>query len=87
MSRSLRHRCVATALGGAAVGFGIASALSGSPSTGASRQLHAPTARTAAVSGPVPVPFLHVVKGRPFATPPTTAQCEAEFGVACYDPA
>lgn len=34
-----------------------------------------------------PHPYLEMLARRPFATPPTTAECEALYGVACYDPA
>lgn len=45
------------------------------------------TAAPAAQSVPMPVPLIHVLKGASFATPPTTAQCQAQLGIACYSPA
>ncbi len=45
------------------------------------------TAAPAAQSLPVPVPLIHVLHNASFATPPTTAQCEAALDVACYSPA
>jgi subtilase family serine protease len=48
----------------------------------------APAAGVAAASGAViePVPFAvgHFVVGGHMSQPPTTAQCEADFGIACY---
>jgi subtilase family serine protease len=44
------------------------------------------TAAPAAQSLPLPVPLTHLL-GHAFASPPTTAQCEAQLGVACYSPA
>jgi subtilase family serine protease len=44
-------------------------------------------AAPAAQSVPIPVPLIHVLRGASFATPPTTAQCQAQLGIACYSPA
>jgi subtilase family serine protease len=44
------------------------------------------TAAPAAQSLPIPVPLAHTLS-HAFATPPTTAQCEAQLDIACYSPA
>jgi subtilase family serine protease len=44
------------------------------------------TAAPAAQSLPIPVPLAHMLS-HAFATPPTTAQCEAQLDIACYSPA
>jgi subtilase family serine protease len=44
------------------------------------------TAAPAAQSLPVPVPFARMLTHASFATPPTTAQCEAALDIACYSP-
>ena len=36
---------------------------------------------------PAPVPLAQIVNGARFPRPPTTAQCERLYGVACYSPA
>jgi subtilase family serine protease len=36
--------------------------------------------------GAAPVPLSHLLSTHAFATPPTTADCEAQFGIACYSP-
>jgi subtilase family serine protease len=41
----------------------------------------------AAAAGPVPVPLAQIIPHARFATPPTTAQCVKQLGVACYSPA
>jgi subtilase family serine protease len=43
-------------------------------------------ARKAPPSAPAPVPLAHLASDVAFPTPPTTAQCEAELGIACYAP-
>jgi len=43
-------------------------------------------AAPAVLSDPVPVPLAHVLSGVSFLTPPTTAQCEKQIGIACYAP-
>ncbi len=40
----------------------------------------------AAVPGPTPVPQVKVLSNTSFATPPTTAQCQAQLHLACYAP-
>ncbi len=45
------------------------------------------TAAPAAQSLPIPVPLAHMLSHASFATPPTTAQCEAQLHIACYSPA
>jgi subtilase family serine protease len=35
---------------------------------------------------PAPVPLVQLVRGATFPKPPTTAQCEQEYGLACYAP-
>jgi len=42
----------------------------------------------AAVAAVAPVPFAtgHIVAAGHMAQPPTTAECEADFGIACYQP-
>ena len=47
----------------------------------------AATAAPAAQSLPLPVPLVHRLSHASFATPPTTAQCEAALHIACYSPA
>jgi subtilase family serine protease len=56
----------------------------------------APLALMAATSGAAigsmaatggPVPLSRMLSHHAFATPPTTAQCEATMGIACYSPA
>jgi subtilase family serine protease len=47
----------------------------------------AATAAPAAQSLPLPVPLVHRLSHASFATPPTTAQCEASLHIACYSPA
>jgi subtilase family serine protease len=37
-----------------------------------------------AAAGASPAPFGHLVSHHRFIAPPTTAQCEADFGIACY---
>jgi subtilase family serine protease len=45
-------------------------------------------AAPAAVAAVAPVPFAtgHIVAAGHMAQPPTTAECEADFGIACYQP-
>jgi subtilase family serine protease len=43
-------------------------------------------ATTAAVAGVSPLPLARLASSVSFATPPTTAQCEAALGIACYAP-
>jgi subtilase family serine protease len=45
-------------------------------------------AAPAAVAAVAPVPFAtgHIVAAGHMAQPPTTAQCETDFGIACYQP-
>ena len=45
------------------------------------------TAAPAAQSLPMPVPLARILHNAHFATPPTTAQCEAALHIACYSPA
>ncbi|HLI23419.1 MAG TPA: S53 family peptidase [Acidimicrobiales bacterium] len=44
-------------------------------------------AGTAVAPSPTPVPLLREISHVAFAAPPTTAQCEQQLGIACYDPA
>jgi subtilase family serine protease len=43
-------------------------------------------AATAAQPGAAPVPLARLMSGVSFPTPPTTAQCEQQFDIACYAP-
>jgi subtilase family serine protease len=48
--------------------------------------LSAPAAAVAAIQ-PIPSVTGHIIKGtHQFPQPPTTAECEADFGIACYQP-
>jgi subtilase family serine protease len=63
---------------------GLAGVLAGVTASGAAVQ-----GAARPVAGPVaaPHPYLVMLSRRPSATPPTTAECEALYGYACYDPA
>lgn len=68
--RKLKRRMVIAALGA------TSTALAGV--VGVAPALAGPTATAA--------PFLRMLSHRPMAAPPTTAQCEAAIGIACYQP-
>ena len=74
------------ALSGVAVSAVLTGTLAGGTTSRASlRSNVAPSdSRTAVLA---PHPFLEMLTDRPIATPPTTAQCEEYYGIACYDPA
>ncbi len=44
------------------------------------------TAAPAAQSLPFPTPLARILHNAHFASPPTTAQCEAALHIACYAP-
>ena len=88
MSSSHGPRVMAGMLGVTALALAFASAIPGGVLSGVTeRSRVAVPARAAALSGPEPKPFLRMLSDRPFATPPTTAECEEFLGIACYDPA
>jgi len=60
----------------AAFGLGGASVALGS----------APVAPAAAAVQPIPFALGHVLAAGKMAKPPTTAECETDFGIACYQP-
>ena len=43
-------------------------------------------AAPAALAGAGPMPLARMIRGASFATPPTTAQCQKQLGIACYAP-
>jgi len=71
------QRRIVSLLAGSALLTGTALAAVGAAVAGAA---------PAVLSDPVPVPFAHLLSGVSFPTPPTTAQCEKQIGIACYAP-
>ena len=77
------QRRIVSLLAGSALLAGTALAAAGA-AAGAAVASGAPA--TAPSPVPVPVPLAHVLSGVFFLTPPTTAQCEEQLGIACYAP-
>jgi subtilase family serine protease len=72
---------VLAALAGTLTMASAASVFATGAGTSASSRASGDPSRTA-----VATPFDVVVSHRPFVTPPTTAQCEASYGIPCYSP-